>query len=237
MAPSAEKLSAFRASENYGNTELNANTFIFSYMPSPNSLRVWIQICRSNFGSAPRRIGFFERRALKTPPPQWMLSEPDDQLWQLYRDRDILLREGVVVWGHLIQANRLLFSPGAEDHPCAALYSFDPFFDDNPGLLEELGHSLYRLKGKKVADPKLQRIADYLENELERTLSMPVPSLSEDGPYCVHSSMMVHRAHLPDGVLSNGMFPVIAHPTATPTAMILPSKFWPEEMQRLWKLM
>ncbi len=206
-------------------------------MLSANSLRLWLEACRSNFGAAPRRFGFFQKRALKTPPPQWMNEEPGDPLWQHYRERELLLREGVVVWGHLIQANRLLFEPGPLDHPCAALYSFDPYFDDRPELLEELGHGLYALKGQQVADAGLQRIADYLQDELERVISTRVPAIATGGRECVHSSMMVHRAHLPNGFLANGLFPVVAHPSATPTAMILPSQFWGEEMRRLWKIM
>lgn len=205
-------------------------------MPSPSSLRSWLEGCRANFGTAPRRFGWLQKRFLRQSAPSWMQKQPEDRLWQLFQDRDLLLQNGTVVWGHLIQANRLLFEPGPNDHPCAALYSFDPFFDDRPELLEELGHDFYSIKGQQMDDPELQKISDVLQNERQRPLAVPLPARATGGHTMVYAASMVHRAHLPEGVLSNGLFPVLAHPSATPTAMILPSKFWPAEMQRLWKI-
>jgi hypothetical protein len=43
-----------------------------------------------------------------------------------------LLREGEVVWGHMVMANSHLYSPGEDDRPGNVIYSPAHNFDDHP---------------------------------------------------------------------------------------------------------
>jgi hypothetical protein len=45
---------------------------------------------------------------------------------------------------------------------------------------------------------------------------------------------MVFRKHVPNGVLSCGLFPILTHPS-TPAVMMVPFEFWPIELIVLWK--
>ena len=65
--------------------------------------------CRENFGFPGRTFSFWERLFyLRIKCPRW--CDEDDGLYTFFRHKDRLLENGEVVWGHVVQANRLLFS-------------------------------------------------------------------------------------------------------------------------------
>ena len=70
-----------------------------------------------------------------------------------YRKQNLLLREGLVVWAALVQANELLFRPGPMDHPAMVVYVPDESLDSCPEWLESLARDLYRLKNTTPEDP------------------------------------------------------------------------------------
>src|SRR5207249_4760436 len=89
-------------------------------------------------------------------PPAWM--RPDDPLRATYAQSRELLRSGHVIWGHVVQANNLLFQPGDADCPAAVLYGAGP--DDlPPDRLLYAAVAAYALKNAKPADPAAARIA------------------------------------------------------------------------------
>ena len=53
----------------------------------------------------------------RVPKPLWLRLSPSDNLTTLFRRMKRLFREGVVVWGHLIQANALLYEDGSDNCP------------------------------------------------------------------------------------------------------------------------
>jgi hypothetical protein len=51
----------------------------------------------------------------------------------------------------------------------------------------------------------------------------------------IHSAaFMVFRKHIPNSVLSAGLFPLFVHPS-TEAVMIVPFEFWPIELIIMWK--
>ena len=183
-----------------------------------------IEAVRSNLGAPPRHFGFFDRRYLWSRRPKWL---PDsDDLMEFYRKQDLLLQDGLVVWGALVQANALLFEPGPYDHPAMVLYVPGRSLDACPKWLESLARDVFRLKNTTPENPDQRRLANMLTDEMERGLGWIVPAGMSGGHSVSSTTLMVIRRHLPGKVLRSGLFPLLTHPD-TPTAMIVPSKFWP----------
>jgi hypothetical protein len=77
-----------------------------------------IHDCIENFGPAPRRQSLWNKLTyFRIPRPAWLRANPSDGLSTLFDSLPALFTEGAVVWGHVIQANSLLFEPGAFDFP------------------------------------------------------------------------------------------------------------------------
>ncbi|NUK00947.1 hypothetical protein [Streptomyces lunaelactis] len=186
--------------------------------------------CRSNLGPAPRSFDFLDkRRYARIPRPEWIAAA--EPLQEILRQQNTLLREGRLVWASLVQANELLFRPGDHDHPSTVIYSPDTAaFDDDPDRLRGIARALYALKGTGQEDAELAAFSRTLASEMEYEMRMRVPqSLAGDAEvYC--TDIIVSRRHLPDGVLRSPLFPLIIHPEKTAMTMMLPSRYWPNEL-------
>lgn len=197
-------------------------------MPIMQSTVEALESCRRNFGVAPRKIGWWDKhRYLRMPTPAWL--DPDDRLQQLFLQQDLLLREGRIVWAHLVQANSLLFVPGPNDHPAVVIYSTDGFYDDRPEKLAHIAKALYAVKGEEQSDPDMQAFSTMLASEIAREMRLPVPrSLTGDtAVFC--TEVLVARRHLQYAVLRWSQFPLLIHPSTSST-MILPSRYWAPEV-------
>jgi hypothetical protein len=191
--------------------------------------------CRANFGSPPRRFSPWSARYLWPRPPVWLLLNPQDELWQLYRHRRQLLRGGRIVWGALIQANVQLFSPGSVDCPAAVAYSLDPAYEDAPETLARVGQALFSLKETVPDDPALRKLASDITDERIRTMKLLVPETITEGREVFYTVILVHRSHLPHRCLAAGIFPLLVMPEVTEATMILPSRYWTEGMRAHWR--
>ena len=190
--------------------------------------------CRENLGTAPRSFSRRDRQTyLHVRRPWWLRSK--DALIDVIEQQDLLLEQGIVVWASIVQANNRLFKPGRGSLPAVVLYCADPeTFDDRPDELRDIAGKLFSTKGKRLDDPELQAFSDMLASELDREMRMPVPrSLAGSAPlYC--TDVLVSRRHLPDGRLGQGLFPLLILPDHDAT-MILPSRFWPDELHAFWQ--
>jgi hypothetical protein len=187
--------------------------------------------CRASLGEAPRDFSWRDKVGyLRIPRPVWLRRK--DPLAEILRAQDLLLTEGRLVWGAIVQANTLLFKPGWQNHPAAVVYSPDTaLFDDNPDLLLDIARKLYRVKGTQQADPELAAFSRMLASERDREMRMEVPR-SLTGSAAVHcTDIIVARRHLPGRVLSERVFPLLIAPERTAMTMMLPSRFWPPRQQ------
>ncbi len=101
-----------------------------------------LQICREEFGSPPRKFGWWERNTyLHVPTPPWATQNKSDKLNELFKNVPNVFSEGVVVWGQIIQANQLLFSPGADNCPGEVVFSASKRVDSQVELLREVAIS------------------------------------------------------------------------------------------------
>jgi hypothetical protein len=190
-----------------------------------------IQKLRTNFA---QRQGWFSDVTLASvlaAKPAWM--RPQDRLCEILDKQKLLYTEGHIVWAALVQANRLLFSPGNADCPALLIYSEDLYFDARPLELHEVARSIFSYKETDPRHAELKRLADLVSNEAERSMKFTLPKvLSTKELYA--STFVVFRRHIPNGVLNARVFPVLLH-RATSAVMMVPFEFWPIEMIVLWK--
>jgi hypothetical protein len=150
-----------------------------------------------------------------------------------FRRQSLLLRDGNIVWGHLVQANANLFEPGPHDHPAVTTYSTDPIFDDRPDLLEAIASRLYDLKGTLPDEPAEREWAEIISDDMNRGMGHIVPKSCTHGREARSSSVMVFRKDIPGGYLRQQLFPLLVH-TRTAAVMIVSSRYWPPELIRMW---
>ena len=175
-----------------------------------------------------------EAKAYRHKPPSWLASEPDKTLLRQYDDNEILIREGVVAWAHIVQANGTLFGKGSVDSPAVVLYSHDPSIAEEPFFLSEVAELLFEQKGQTTS-PELQRFADMLASEHTNNYDVPVPDELTDGVPTLYTTLMINRARLPGGYLAERLFPVIVSPRRSSAVAILPLDFWDEAFIRaMW---
>ena len=179
-------------------------------------------------GQCFRALSQDERPLAWIPAPEWIQQDYLNNSFDHYRD---LYLGGRVVWGRIVQANRALFSPGDSDSPGEVAY-------DPSGSLDHVdliapARSLAALKGTRPTDKALFEFADYLETEFLRAVGMKVPPSISRQPLLV-STVLFHRKHLPDGRLTLPYFPVLINDKFPGVAMVLPSRWWPEELRARW---
>jgi len=187
---------------------------------------------RKNFNSRIKDVEYD-----RIVPPDWLLVHGEiglSQFRELFENQEVLFSEGKVVWGTIIQANGLLFSPGLDDHPAVALYSLDEEIDSNPKLIKKVAKRIYKLKGKQT-DQDLQEFSDMLKSEHTRKWKIPVPLRISDNIQCFYTTTLIIRKHLHRGYLYNVLFPYLVCPKKTNVGTILPSRYWSEWfIRRYW---
>ena len=169
--------------------------------------------------------------SVKAVCPGWL--NPQDPLFEFFEKQVLLLTEGRIAWAALVQANKLLFSPGAEDCPAQLVWSDEPYFDSRPQELRGIGRRIFQLKNTAPSNPEERKIAAQITDEVIRSLGWKLPqSLTDQNVYS--TTLMVFRKHIPNGTLTAGCFPILTH-SSTPFVMIVPFEFWPIELIMLWK--
>lgn len=186
---------------------------------------------RAGFEQRQQRMSDLSLASVLASPPDWM--RPGDSLNEVFAKQKLLLTEGRIVWGALVQANSLMFKPGDANCPGLLVYSQDEYFDARPTELRLLGRAFFALKGKEPDDPELRKLAKLVTEEVDRTLQFRLPRVFCSQHVC-SGIFMLFRKHIPNGVLSCGLFPVLTHP-ATPAVLMLPFEFWPIELIVMWK--
>jgi hypothetical protein len=146
-----------------------------------------------------------------------------------------IFRNGLIVWGHIIQANGALFFPGDPDDesddsaPGELVFSTDTTGQVNPEYLARVAQQLKALKHTTPADPQLRAIADYLTEETVRVFGWDAPQQFSPHVPCYISTTMFMRKHLPDGYLQSRMLPLVITQTSPHYAMPLPVRYWPPD--------
>jgi hypothetical protein len=167
----------------------------------------------SRLAHPPLSPGLLERLYLHIRPPKWCrkLSDP---LMIVYRDQDKLTREGTVALGVLV-------------------YMTEWEVDDPVQRLAAVALKIYSLKDSKPDDEEGQKFARMVSYEYGRDFRVSVPPSLSGELDATYTTIMIHRKHLPYGYLSGGYFPLLIHQESR-AAMILPARYWPDEIISDW---
>ncbi len=206
-------------------------------------MQEYIHQLREKLGPAPRKVDAQLKAQFARPkPPEW--ATKDDDFKRLYdpKEQQVLLQHGEVAIAQMFMANNALFGPGDEDCPAGVVYSFDSYLERAPDFLNEIGHELYKFHTGSDAPETIptgawtRQTMDELLTGYHRSFASIVPPAISDLHMVYHTSVMVHRAHIPEGVMGQGGFPILAarNPDITPLSMIIPCELWPEAIVRAW---
>ena len=93
------------------------------------NLRENLYRMRENYSRKPIRFKYL-------PQPSWLRT--NDGLYQIYRDKKILLKHGKIYYAVMLQANVLLFNPKSRENcPANFIYTTDLIGEENPEILTE----------------------------------------------------------------------------------------------------
>jgi hypothetical protein len=194
-----------------------------------------LEEARRKFGDPPRRFDGEEVRAMRSPPPDFMQSNPRDPLWLQFRQRQAIFSHGELVWGQVVQANSILYDDAdPHDAPAAYIYSLDTDFEEDVMALAEIADNLYGIRGETTDNPQTQPCADMLGDGYARNLLAQVPYDLTDGRDVYYTCGVIPRKYLPLPQLAAPLFPLIIVPGKTEATWLLPSRWWPQELIDMW---
>lgn len=194
-----------------------------------------IRQCSANIGLIPREWRWWDRWTyLRVPKPLWLRLDPSDHMTTYFRHAEKTLGEGVVVWGHVVQANRYLFESTHFNCPGEVVYCLDTLMRPHPDYLSEVANRLYSLKGTHQTDPDLAYISNYLANERIRVFGVPVPPSISPSFQCRISTTLFVRKHLPKRRLCSSLLPLLVSQTEPHVAIPLPARYWPSAFRDWW---
>ncbi|RYG64323.1 hypothetical protein EON80_19435 [bacterium] len=183
-----------------------------------------IQTCRDNFGPASRTFPLSQRRYLLPRLPRWCAQS---QLAPLQQQRINLLRQGQVVASALIQANWTLYRPMPEDAPALVVWSEEPNLANDDKELRCLAKRINDLRYDGTGGD-LAELGELVNNEHEFPLQYAVPPSLAENTYM--TTILVFRRHMPSGFISSRLLPLLVLPEVTSQSLILPGKYWPQEL-------
>lgn len=181
------------------------------------------------------RISYHTRTGLfknSLPMQSMWMAEPTEPLNQVHKNRSRLYEHGEVVYGCIVQANSSLFTNNilSSNLPASIVFSMDSYFDEHPYELRDVASELYKYKNKYGAPEGIRQVTDALTDEYERLFNIELPSYIANGRRVYFTTIIVFRTHLPKKRLVSSIFPIIARPPLVNTSIILPKRYWTEEM-------
>lgn len=190
---------------------------------------------RRRLGITPRKLGWFEKAPIAFDKPEWLKSNPEDQMNEVFSAFKRLWKHGIVVWAHVVMANNRIYLPGDSDLPGEILYSLTQ--DDAVAVsqLLQFGDRLYRLKEAEVPDAtwteREREIAEDLASEVAWHAGFKLPDhwSATSAEYRLNS-ILFHRAHLPGNILAYRLLPLLVLPKLPYDALIVPQEFWTDEL-------
>lgn len=189
-----------------------------------------LDFIRTKIGSPKRSKGWFKPSPLAFPEPPWL--EKQDQVGLAHQAIDAIWKHGVVVWGAVVRANRLLFDEGTEDYPGLVIFATVVPDDQALAILPELNRRLGELGDESFPNPGwTRRETEWWEDlnddmSFHKNFALP-PEWQEPGAAFKGSSVIFHRGHLPGGRIGSRILPLLVDPVTGFTQMI-PCSYWPD---------
>ncbi len=156
-----------------------------------------------------------------------------DILLTILKDQKQLFEGGAVIWGCVVEANKLLYDPNNHHTlPAAVIYSTDASRETELEQIEVIAKDLQ--KGGDPDDKELQDFILTTKMDHERILRKELPNRYTYGRAVFYATCLVSPQHLPTGCLTHSFLPLVINFDATEAAMILPSRFWPQRLISFW---
>lgn len=195
-----------------------------------------LQEVENKLGKAPRTFNWLDKLTwYKQDLPEW--DWKNDEIKHSVHNWEKVFKEGKLGWGYVIQANSLLFESSNINAPGEILIWQDETKNFTPQAAYEIAHSLFELKGKsfaiEVVDEK--SFAEYLENERIRVYGRQIPERLTNGLKLAVSTVFFQTRHLLDRKLGNTYFPILYLENDPMAAVVVPYKFWPKPLRRIWQ--
>ena len=163
--------------------------------------------------------------------PQWCTVK--DPLNSYFDDIEDILKHGHQIRGQIVQANNLLFKPNyVVGCPAEIIYDLQNKLTEDD--LSEISSYLFSLREKTDLNETEQKLADHLNNEMERVIGELLP-MELFGYPIYRSTIYIDQTYLPTGVLLAGNLPILIAPEITKQVMLLPALLWNNLEYSAWK--
>jgi len=171
---------------------------------------------------------------IKLSRPEWLDSE--DPMSEIYENKSLLLQKGEVIYAHIVQANAILFKRFPPfDCPAHIVYSLDPYFMEQPEVLQDIAWGIYSYKGQDLTSvpDEWKETARVITDEYDRTDFTFTLNLDEKSLEYRMIPTMVYRKLLPKRKLCGSLLPVFALPESK-QVLILPKEYWTNNFTKAW---
>jgi hypothetical protein len=191
---------------------------------------------REKIGTSGRRTSWFKQPPFAFPEPHWLkgVSSDDDAVKNIFRAFHDIWKHGVVVWGFVIRANRLLYEQEPGD--CPGLMIFSTTADDAASLerLPQMAERLWALREIRLPESGwTQKETEWwedLQDDMSFQKGVKLPSEWPNGGSEYRGScVMFHRAHLHGGMIQSRVLPLLVDPVSN-YAQTIPCDVWPNGM-------
>lgn len=170
-----------------------------------------------------------DRVYLQIPTPNWA---KDDQLEGFFENQSHVLN-GRLTWGWLIQADEDLSEAGESDGLGEVVFCSKPGISAQVETLKAVAETLRGYQTTFPDHPNLKAVAALVNDPAIRKFGTPIPAKLTNSHPCAISTIYIPRKHLPEGKLSDPLFPILVSENPQ-MAMILPERFWPEAFREQW---
>lgn len=184
---------------------------------------------QSRVGKTPRWIFPWGLKRAVYKPPTWL--QTNDGYVHYYANLPQIVKQGVLRWGVIVQANAQAFEPGF--HDCAALAIYSVNGGTALSELYRIAESLFAIKGTRPKDSAERKLAEMITDEYVRAFDWPVPTTLTKGLKIFVTAIVLPRVGMPGGILSSRHFPVFADP-ASKMASLVPGCYWPKTLYDDW---
>lgn len=175
-----------------------------------------------------------------------------DELYRQVEATEDLYRYGKVVWGIVIKSDAALTEPMSEEErdtpfanyrvSCADIL-FDPSgqarVEDLQAKARQLMDAIGRVNQPPNATPDVAFYQLHYQDDTSRVFNLAYPASIAATNYRITTSW-IWRRHLPNGMLSNSVVPIIIHTNAYQNKaeqgeiMVLPSQLWDKAYYHYW---
>ncbi len=159
--------------------------------------------------------------------------DPEDPLLRAVQGWEVSQREGRTTWGSVLLAEKALFQGGGSDHAGMVIWSPTGEFDRHPEKLRRIGQTIFAQRDADDADPDLEALRAVIRDPAQRVAGFWVPSKLTGGSPVFLSSVILHRRHLPRGLLLRDLVPLrVGEEWDFP--VVVPASHWGPQLTDWW---